>query len=97
MNSEKTREIIDYHNGIASYYSYLATCLGDDEFEEGFEEDAPTGSFDYSDDEEWTRRRLELTKEWKENSSNLISLYFKRDHKKQKRIQCGITYKNFFS
>ena len=33
MNSEKTREIIDYHNGIASYYSYLATCLGDDIFD----------------------------------------------------------------
>lgn len=54
-------------------------------------------SNDHSDDEEWKRRRLELTKEWKENTSNLISLYFKRDHKKQKRIQCGITYKNFFS
>lgn len=33
MNSEKAREIIDYHNGIASYYSYLATCLGDDAFD----------------------------------------------------------------
>lgn len=27
-------------------------ALSDDEFEEGFEEDAPTGSFDYSDDED---------------------------------------------
>lgn len=31
------------------------------------------------------------------NTPNLIRLYFKRDHKKQKRIQCGITYKDFFS
>ena len=54
-------------------------------------------SNDYSDDEEWKRRRLELSAEWKENTSNLIRLYFKRDHKQQKRIQCGITYKDFFS
>jgi hypothetical protein len=54
-------------------------------------------SNDYTDDDEWKRRRLELTAEWKKNTPNLISLYFKRDHKKQKRIQCGITYKNFFS
>ena len=33
MNSEKAREIIDYHNGIASYYGYLATNLGDDAFD----------------------------------------------------------------
>lgn len=27
--------------------------------------------------------------------NSLIALRFKRDHKKQKRIQCGITYTNF--
>ena len=54
-------------------------------------------SSDPSDNEEWARRREELKKEWKENSSNLISLYFKRDTKGQKRMQCGITYRNFFS
>ena len=54
-------------------------------------------SNDYADDAEWKRRRLELSAEWKENTPNLIRLYFKRDHKKQKRIQCGITYKDFFS
>ena len=29
--------------------------------------------------------------------TNLIKLRFKRDHKKQKRIQCAISYNNFIS
>lgn len=47
------------------------------------------------DDADWKQFR----QKWKSNypKKNLISLYFKRDHKIQTRIQCGISYKKFTS
>jgi hypothetical protein len=51
-------------------------------------------SNDYSDDDKWKEYR----KKWKAMyGESIISLRFKRDHKKQKRIQCGITKKNFLN
>lgn len=44
------------------------------------------------DDNNW-KRFIYKYKELYGNS--IISLRFKRDHKKQKRIQCGIMYNNF--
>lgn len=52
---------------------------------------------DYADDEKWKQARLALTKEWKENTQNLIRPRFKRDHKSQKRMQCAINNKDFYS
>ena len=44
------------------------------------------------DDPKWKAFRLK----WKDRyGDSIVSLRFKRDHKKQKRIQCGITKKNF--
>jgi hypothetical protein len=48
-------------------------------------------SNDYSDDEKWNKFRLKYKKLWGES---ILQPRFKRDHKKQKRIQCGITYNN---
>jgi len=48
-------------------------------------------SNDYSDDEKWEKFRLEYKMLW---GDSIFQPRFKRDHKKQKRIQCGITYNN---
>ncbi len=46
----------------------------------------------HSDDNKWSI----FTKKYKRLYGNsIISLRFKRDHKKQKRVQCGITRTNF--
>lgn len=45
-----------------------------------------------SDDKKWAMETKLLKKEWEANTNNLIRLRFKRDHKKQKRIQCAINF-----
>lgn len=47
------------------------------------------------DDAIWKQFRQKWTSIYPR--TNLISLYFKRDHKIQTRIQCGISYKKFTS
>ena len=49
-------------------------------------------SNEYSDDSKWKIYRNKYKKLY---GDSIISLRFKRDHKTQKRIQCGITKKNF--
>jgi hypothetical protein len=49
-------------------------------------------SNDYSDDNKWKDYRNKYKELY---GKSIISLRFKRDHKKQKRIQCGITKPNF--
>lgn len=51
---------------------------------------------DYSDDLKWKEEIKNLKKEWIDNTPNLIRPRFKRDHQKQKRIQCAISNKDFF-
>lgn len=48
----------------------------------------------YSDDNKWKDYRNKYKVLY---GKSTISLRFKRDHKKQKRIQCGITKPNFIS
>lgn len=50
-------------------------------------------SNDESYDEEWKRRRLALNEEY--GADQFIRLRPKRDHKKQKRMQAAIDYKDF--
>lgn len=50
----------------------------------------------YEDDKKWTERRKALTKLWNDSGSD-IRVNFKRDHKKQKRIQCSIPWKTFYN
>lgn len=52
---------------------------------------------DRKDDEEWKDEIAILKKEWKDSTLNLIRPRFKRDHKKQKRIQCAINNKDFYN
>lgn len=53
-------------------------------------------SNDRSDDGKWKEFRKKWNSLYKQNNSNpIITLRFKRDHKKQKRIQCGISSTNF--
>lgn len=54
-------------------------------------------SNDHSDDEKWKNSIKELKTEWKSLTPNLIRPRFKRDHKTQKRIQCAINNKDFYS
>jgi hypothetical protein len=66
--------------------------LGDITIIQEMLDEMSTISNDKSDDSKWKQFRLK----WKERYGNsIISLRFKRDHKKQKRIQCGISRNNF--
>jgi hypothetical protein len=51
-----------------------------------------TISNDVSDDKKWKEFRKKYSDLY---GDSIISLRFKRDHKNQKRIQCGITKNNF--
>lgn len=50
---------------------------------------------DYSDDIKWKSQIALFKKEWQQKTLNFIRPRFKRDHKKQKRIQCAINNKDF--
>jgi hypothetical protein len=50
-------------------------------------------SNDVSDDLEWKKFLRKCKNEYP--SENLIKMNMKRDHKKQKRIQCSLSYKNY--
>ena len=52
---------------------------------------------DVSDDLKWKKEITVLRTEWKNKTTNLIRPRFKRDHKKQKRIQCAINNKDFYN
>jgi hypothetical protein len=52
---------------------------------------------DKSDDKKWRTQIKSLKKEWESMTSNLIRPRFKRDHKKQKRIQCAINNGDFYT
>lgn len=56
-------------------------------------EDMSYISNDYSDDGVWTEFRTRYKALWP--ATNNIDLRFARDHKKQKRIQCGMSNKKF--
>jgi len=53
-------------------------------------------SNDRSDDVLWTKRCKEIKSKWNK-VDRVVQLRFKRDHKKQKRIQCAINKKYFYS
>ena len=50
---------------------------------------------DYSDDIKWKKQITLFKEEWQLKTPNFIRPRFKRDHKKQKRIQCAINNKDF--
>lgn len=50
-----------------------------------------------NDDKRWKEEITFLRKSWAETTNNYIRPRFKRDHKKQKRIQCAINNKVFYS
>jgi hypothetical protein len=52
---------------------------------------------DRADDAKWTAQKDVLSAEYKVSCPNLVSLRFKRDHKKQKRIQCAINKVPFYN
>ena len=49
------------------------------------------------DDALWKQQITLLRKEWSEKTPNLVRPRFKRDHKKQKRVQCAINNKDFYN
>lgn len=50
----------------------------------------------HADDQKWDTFCLQ-TAELYNTDQNIIKLRFKRDHKKQKRLQCAISYANFIN
>ena len=50
-----------------------------------------------ADDEKWKKEISQLRSIWRKTTPNLIRPRFKRDHKKQKRIQCAINNKDFYN
>ena len=71
--------------------------LFDLSFNERFKELLANISNDKKDDALWKKQITLLRKEWSEKTPNLIRPRFKRDHKKQKRIQCAINNKDFYN
>jgi hypothetical protein len=52
---------------------------------------------DHSDDAKWKTGIKALKNRWEQETLNLIRPRFKRDHKKQKRMQCAINYSDFYT
>lgn len=48
------------------------------------------------DDALWKIRREDAVNKWKDKES-IINVHFKRDHKRQKRVQCSIKNKEFYN
>lgn len=92
--NEKNNVVEEYK--ILVKYENWSKYFGDTSIVKDMLEEMKTISNDYSDDSRWK----DFRKKWndlykKENKNPMIGLRFKRDHKKQKRIQCGISSKNF--
>lgn len=71
--------------------------LFNEEFTDKFKKLLNNITNDTLDDIKWRSAITSLRKEWKMKTSNLIRPRFKRDHKSQKRIQCAINNKDFYS
>lgn len=89
---EKSRSNIVEEYKVLIKSDIWQSYFGDKTIIESMINDMKLISNDRKDDQIW--------REFREKYSNLygdsiISLRFKRDHKKQKRIQCGITKNNF--
>lgn len=66
-------------------------------FTDDFQELLANITNDRADDQKWKKQITYYKKAWKEETSNLVRPRFKRDHKKQKRMQCAINNKDFYS
>lgn len=51
----------------------------------------------YDDDLKWTERRKSLTKDYNKKYLTIFKPLFKRDHKKQKRVQCSVSVSSLMS
>lgn len=71
--------------------------LFDNSFESRFKNLLSSISNERKDDVRWKNEIAILKKEWQSHTPNLIRPRFKRDHKKQKRIQCAINNKDFYN
>lgn len=91
---EKDNVVEEYK--ILVKYENWCKYFGDISITEGMLEEMKTISNSYSDDSKWKDFRKKWSDLYKKDNKNpMIALRFKRDHKKQKRIQCGISSKNF--
>lgn len=70
--------------------------LFDDTFINPFKELLNNISNLKEDDDKWKKQISQFRNDWKDKTKNLIRPRFKRDHKKQKRIQCAINNKDFY-
>lgn len=70
--------------------------LFDDTFINPFKELLNNISNLKEDDDKWKKQISQFRNDWKNKTKNLIRPRFKRDHKRQKRIQCAINNKDFY-
>lgn len=87
----------DKDNIVEEYKVLVPADEWAEHFDRNFDDKIKTliseASNDESYDEEWKRRRLALNEEY--GADQFIRLRPKRDHKKQKRMQAAIDYKDF--
>jgi len=90
----------DKHNIVEEYIVKIKKenwekYLGNTDIIEEMKKELVTISNDIKDDGKWEIFRNKWGEKYTEGKTPTIALRFKRDHGTQKRIQCGITYKNF--
>jgi hypothetical protein len=89
------------YNFVEEYIVYVRKKIWSSFFLENFEDDylnfLSSVSNDFSDDLIW-KEGCKLRQEvWEKEVGKNITPYFKRDHKKQKRVQCGLSYATFMN
>lgn len=89
----------DKYNFVEEYAVYINKETWKTFFLDNFKEDylnfLNSVTNDYADDQIWKTGCKMRQKLWEEQVGKHITPFFKRDHKKQKRVQCGLNYKTF--
>lgn len=96
---ENPKDIKDSNTYILfiKHEQWLKYFMPLDKFYDIFKDALDSVSNDIKDDTKWSILRLKCINFWKENTNNIITVNGKRDHKKQKRWQCSISYTKFFN
>jgi hypothetical protein len=93
-NKNKEKVVIEEYKLLIKYEDWMS-YLGNIDIIDDMLKEMKYISNDKIDDDKWKKFRSKYTKLYNYNKKSIIKLRFKRDHKKQKRIQCGISNKNF--
>ena len=92
-SDSKTKKVVKYYKILITKENWNK-YLGDVSILPDLFSEMALISNERSDDKKWTAFRKLYTSLY---GKATIALRFKRDHKKQKRIQCGVSYSNFMN